>query len=66
MTVQTQNVTVLRQMAADRQAMLRRTTLLVGRERSQRRIRRWAGRLLVRAGVRLAADPALMRPAGAR
>lgn len=66
MTVHTQNVTVLRQMAADRQAMLRRTTLLVGRERSQRRIRRWIGRLLVRAGARLAADPAPMRPAGAR
>ena len=64
--MQTQNVTVLRQMAADRQAMLRRTTLLVGRERSQRRIRRWIGRLLVRAGARLAADPASMRPAGAR
>ena len=66
MTVQTQNVTVLRQMAADRQAMLRRTTLLVGRERSSRTIRRWIGRRLVRAGVWLAAEPSLMSPARAR
>jgi len=66
MTVQMQTTAVLRQLATDREAMLRRTTLLVGRERSQRRIRRWIGRLLVRAGARLAADPASMRPAGAR
>ena len=66
MTVQMQNVTVLRQLAMDREATLRRTTLLVGRERSERRMRRWLGRWLVRAGVRLAADPALMRPVQAR
>ena len=31
MTVQMQNVTVLRQLATDREATLRRTTILVGR-----------------------------------
>ena len=66
MTVQMQTTAVLRQLAMDREAMLRRTTLLVGRDRSRRTIRRWVGRRLVRAGVWLAADPALMRPARAR
>ncbi|HEX7225134.1 MAG TPA: hypothetical protein VF367_06120 [Candidatus Limnocylindria bacterium] len=66
MTVQMQTTAVLRQLAMDREAMLRRTTLLVGRERSSRTIRRWIGRRLVRAGVWLAAEPSLMSPARAR
>jgi hypothetical protein len=66
MTVQMQTTAVLRQLAEDREAMLRRTTLPVGRLRTERPIRRWIGRRLVRAGVWLAADPALMRPARAR
>ena len=65
MTVQMQTTAVLRQMAMDREAMLRRTTLLVGRQRSDRPIRRWIGRRLVRAGVWLAAEPT-MSPARAR
>lgn len=64
--MQMQTTAVLRQMAMDREAMLRRTTLLVGRERSSRTIRRWIGRRLVRAGVWLAAEPSPMSPARAR
>jgi hypothetical protein len=60
-----QNVHVLRQMAKEREAELRRTTLLVGRERSGRPVRRWVGLQLVRTGVWLANDPT-MRPARAR
>ena len=65
MTVQTQNLHVLRQMAREREASLRRTTLLVGRDRSRRPVRRWLGRQLVRTGTWLASEQP-MRPAGAR
>jgi hypothetical protein len=65
MTVQTQNLHVLRQMAREREASLRRTTLLVGRQRSRRPVRRWLGRQLVRTGTWLASEHP-MRPAGAR
>ena len=51
--------------ARERGATLRRTRLLVGRERRERPMRRWIGRQLVRAGTRLANDPT-MRPARAR
>ena len=57
---------VVLSLIAEREARLRRTTLLVGRERSPRTIRRWIGRRLVRAGAWLAADPTLMSPARAR
>jgi hypothetical protein len=63
--VQTQNVHVLRQMAREREAMLRRTTLLVNDDHSRRTVRRWIGRQLVRFGTRLANEPT-MRPARAR
>jgi hypothetical protein len=63
--VQTQNVHVLRQMAREREAMLRRTTLLVNDDHSRRTVRRWIGRQLVRFGSRLANEPT-MRPARAR
>ena len=49
----------------ERRATLRRTRLLVGRERSERPMRRWVGRQLVRAGAWLANDPT-MRPVRAR
>jgi len=63
--VQTQNVHVMRQMAREREAMLRRTTLLVNDDHSRRTVRRWIGRQLVRFGSRLANEPT-MRPARAR
>jgi hypothetical protein len=63
--VQTQNVHVLRQMAREREALLRRTTLLVNDDHSRRTVRRWIGRQLVRFGSRLANEPT-MRPARAR
>jgi hypothetical protein len=63
--VQTQNVHVLRQMAREREALLRRTTLLVNDDHSRRTVRRWIGRQLVRFGTRLANEPT-MRPARAR
>jgi hypothetical protein len=63
--VQTQNVHVLRQMAREREALLRRTTLLVNDDHSRRTVRRWIGRQLVRLGSRLANEPT-MRPARAR
>jgi hypothetical protein len=63
--VQTQNVHVLRQMAQEREALLRRTTLLVNDDHSRRTVRRWIGRQLVRFGTRLANEPT-MRPARAR
>jgi hypothetical protein len=59
------NVDVLRQMAQEREAALRRTNLLVGRRHSNRRVRRWVGRQLVRVGTRLANEPT-MRPVRAR
>ncbi|MCV0402160.1 MAG: hypothetical protein K5924_00460 [Chloroflexi bacterium] len=50
----------------DRQARLRRTSLLVIEPTQRRRpVRRWIGRQLVRYGERLAAESA-MRPARAR
>ncbi len=63
--MQTQNVHVLRQMAREREALLRRTTLLVNDDHSRRTVRRWIGRQLVRFGTRLANEPT-MRPARAR
>ena len=54
-----------REFARVREARLRRTRLLLGRERSRRLVRRWVGRQLVRAGTWLANDPA-MRPVRAR
>ena len=63
--MQTQNVHVLRQMAREREALLRRTTLLVNDDHSRRTVRRWIGRQLVRFGSRLANEPT-MRPARAR
>ena len=63
--MQTQNVHVLRQMAREREALLRRTTLLVNHDHSRRTVRRWIGRQLVRFGSRLANEPT-MRPARAR
>lgn len=60
-----QNVHVLRQLATEREALLRRTTLLVGRDHSRRTVRRWIGRQLVSLGSRLANEPT-MRPARAR
>lgn len=56
---------VLRQMAQEREAMLRATPLLVGRDRGRRPLRRWLGRQLVRTGSWLANEQP-MRPAGAR
>ncbi len=63
--MQTQNVHVLRQMAREREALLRRTTLLVNDDHSRRTVRRWIGRQLVRFGSRLANEPT-MRPVRAR
>ena len=63
--MQTQNVHVLRQMAREREALLRRTPLLVNDDHSRRSVRRWIGRQLVRFGSRLANEPT-MRPARAR
>ena len=60
-----QNVHVLRQMASEREAQLRRTSLPVARDRSRRPVRRWVGRQLVRLGAWVAAEPT-MRPARAR
>ena len=48
-----------------RRATLSRTRLLVMRTHSERPMRRWVGRQLVRAGAWLANDPT-MRPARAR
>jgi hypothetical protein len=59
-----QNVDVLRQLATEREAQLRRTSLQVGRDHS-RPVRRWVGRQLVRFGAWVAAEPT-MRPARAR
>lgn len=58
--------TAVRHVASEREARLRRTRLLTGRERAQSRpIRRWVGRQLVRTGTWLANDPT-MRPVRAR
>jgi hypothetical protein len=63
MTVTMQSTHVLRQLAREREAMLRATPLLVSGERG--RVRRWLGRQLVRLGTRLAGEPT-MRPVRAR
>ena len=55
-----------REFARVREARLRRTRLLLGRERSRRLVRRWIGRQLVRLGSRLANEPTTMRPVRAR
>jgi hypothetical protein len=65
MTVTMQNVNVLRQLAREREAELRGTSLLVARDHDRRSVRRWIGRQLVRFGTRLANEPT-MRPARAR
>lgn len=66
MTVLTMlNFSAVRLVARERQARLRRTSLLVRRERRSRPMRRWVGRQLVRAGAWLANDPT-MRPVRAR
>ena len=65
MTVTMQYVSVLRQLAREREAALRGTSLLVARDHDRRSVRRWIGRQLVRFGTRLASEPT-MRPARAR
>ncbi len=60
-----QNVHVVRLMAREREASLRRTSLLVRRGRTDRPVRRWLGRQLVRTGTWLANEQP-MRPARAR
>jgi hypothetical protein len=52
-----QNVHVLRVFVSEREETLRRT-LLGGRGRTRRRVRRWLGRQLVSLGARVAAEPA--------
>lgn len=52
-----QNVHVLRLFVTEREETLRRT-LLGGRGRARRRVRRWLGRQLVSVGARIAAEPA--------
>jgi hypothetical protein len=59
------NVDVLRLLAREHEADLRRTRLLVATSHGERRVRRWIGRQLVRYGTRLANEPT-MRPARAR
>ena len=63
MNVTMQSTHVLRQLARERETMLRATPLLVSGERH--RVRRWLGWQLVRLGARLAGEPTL-RPARAR
>lgn len=60
-----QNIDALRFLASEREAELRRTSLLVESDEARRPVRRWIGRQLVRFGTRLANEPT-MRPAGAR
>ena len=60
-----QNIDALRFLASEREAELRRTSLLVESDDTRRPVRRWIGRQLVRFGTRLANEPT-MRPAGAR
>lgn len=59
------NVDVLRLLAREHAADLRRTSLLVVERHPERRVRRWVGRQLVRYGTRLANEPT-MRPVRAR
>jgi hypothetical protein len=66
MTVQTNaDLRVVLSLVEERQERLRRTNLLVERERGGRPVRRWLGRQLVRTGTWLANEQP-MRPAGAR
>jgi hypothetical protein len=59
-----ESVEMTLQFARERAASLRRTTLVAPRSHSHRRIRRWIGRQLVRAGTWLD-DRQPMRPAAA-
>lgn len=59
------STTVLRQLARERETVLRATPLLVSGERGRRPVRQWLGRQLVRTGTWLANEQP-MRPAGAR
>ena len=61
------DVRVVLSMIEEREARLRRTSLPIDDHDlvSHRPLRRWVGRLLVRFGTRLAAEPT-MRPARAR
>jgi hypothetical protein len=67
MTVQTTaDLRVVLALVEERQARLRRTSLLVSATHATRRpVRRWIGRQLVRFGAWVAAEPT-MRPARAR
>jgi hypothetical protein len=60
-----QSTAVLRQLAQEREAMLRATPLPVSGEPRRRPVRQWLGRQLVRTGTWLANEQP-MRPAGAR
>jgi hypothetical protein len=67
MNVQTNaDVRIVLSLVEERQARLRRTSLLVGeRHETRRTLRRWVGRRLVALGSRLA-NERTMRPARAR
>jgi hypothetical protein len=67
MTVQTNaDLRVVLSLVEERQARLRRTSLLVSAPHPGRRpVRRWIGRQLVRLGAWVASEPT-MRPARAR
>jgi len=58
-----QNIHLLRQLAMEREAQLRRRTVLIGRDRATS-IRRRIGEGLVRLGAWVAAEP-MLRPARA-
>jgi hypothetical protein len=60
-----QNIDVLRQLALERSAQLRRATVRVSRDRSQPELRRRLGDAFVRLGAWVAAEPPTYRPAGA-
>lgn len=59
-----ESVEMTLQFARDREASLRRATLVGSRSHSNRHVRRWLGRQLVRTGTWLE-DRQPMRPAGA-
>lgn len=60
-----QNIHVLRQLVADREAQLHSAGVSVGSGLPRRHVRRWAGTQLVRLGAWVASEPGL-RPATAR
>ena len=60
-----QNIDVARQLAREHEAVLRRVTFPVARERNSSHVRHWLGRQLVRTGTWLADDQP-MQPAPAR